>query len=637
MKYFFLLCVHTLPHTQAHMKLSHTITSICAFICISISQAQVIQRIDPPHWYHQLGSDTVELLCYGNMQTGVPAEFSSPTAGVGLIDPQIQVEDGYKILRLVLKDTAVRSIEIQCKQGKQKQTLQYKVYPKPRFGEKITASDVMYLIMPDRFANGDARNDSIAGMKEGANRKKEDGRHGGDIPGITQHLSYIKSLGVTSLWLTPVIENNQPRQSYHGYACTDHYRVDPRFGSAAQYLAFTSACQTEGIKIVLDMVYNHCGSEHTLYQKPIQQDWFHRFDTFTRSNYRIAALTDPYAAPSEQAKMLHGWFDHHMPDINQSNPLVQQYLIQNTLWWMAQTGASAIRIDTYPYSDAGFLDELGKRVKLAFPESFIFGETWEHSLVSQAHFAPGEFETQPTSTADAVTDFQTCFTLQQALSEPFGWNTGLSRLYYLNAGDKVYSNPKYLVTFGDNHDLNRMHAQYGRNIAKTKMALAYLFMNRGIPCVFYGTEILMDDTGAHGAIRRDFPGGFMGGWEAGFAGETKDAFTPEGRNAMEQHSFNYIRDLANIRAAYAPLFEEGKRMQYIPNQGVYRGFIYNDSMAIGYFINQSATSQHLDLHEFPDLPLQDAVQIDLLGGGQNQAGAPIQIEPESVKIYVFKY
>jgi neopullulanase len=618
------------------MNPKNTITATLILLC-SLAQAQVIQRIDPPFWYHNLGSDTVSLLLYGNFKTGVAASFTSSTAGVDVIDPKIKVEDGYHIVQLVLKDTQVHTIDIQCNMGKAKQGIQYQVYAHPGKVAPVQASDVMYLIMPDRFANGDARNDNAPGMLEKANREQIDGRHGGDIKGIQNHLDYIKSLGVNSLWLTPVLENNQPRQSYHGYACTDHYRIDPRFGTNTEYISLTQSCAAQDIKIVLDVVYNHCGSEHGLYKKPVQQDWFHRFDSFTRSNYRIAALTDPYAAPSEQKKMLNGWFDHHMPDINQSNPLVQQYLIQNTLWWMAQTKASALRIDTYPYSDATFLEALRLRVKQAFPESFIFGETWEHSLVSQAHFAPGMFESQSTSTADAVTDFQTCFTLQQALTEPFGWNTGLSRLYYLNAGDKVYSNPNYLVTFGDNHDLNRMHAQYGQNMAKTKMALTYLFMNRGIPCVFYGTELLMNDTGAHGAIRRDFPGGFPGGWDEGFNGTAKSAFLPEERDPIQQHMINYISSLSQIRAAYSPLFEAGKRMQYIPENGVYRGFIYTDSMAIGYFINQSTNSQLLPLSLFPDLQLGTAEQTDLIGLTPITQGSPVRVEPESVTVILFTY
>ena len=245
------------------MNPKNTITATLLLLC-SLTKAQVLQRIDPPFWYHNLGSDTVSLLLYGNFKAGIAATFTSKTAGAEVIDPKIPVEDGYHMVQLVLKDTHVHKIDIQITAGKLKQTIAYQVHAHPGKATPIQASDVMYLIMPDRFANGDARNDNAAGMLENANREQLDGRHGGDILGIQNHLNHLKSLGVSALWLTPVLENNQPRQSYHGYACTDHYRIDPRFGSNEEYLSLTKACATQDIKIVLDVVYNHCGSEHAL-------------------------------------------------------------------------------------------------------------------------------------------------------------------------------------------------------------------------------------------------------------------------------------------------------------------------------------------------------------------------------------
>lgn len=552
------------------------------------ADSQHISRCDPPFWFKNMGQESLQILLYGD---SVHLASVRVKGGPRIISDVKRLNAGFRILYLRMKQ-GQGDFFIETTLGGRKQSLRYEVREKPGSGAAMGPADRMYLLMPDRFANGNDSNDNIPGMLEKADRNALHGRHGGDVAGVSKNLAHIKNLGFNALWMTPLLENNQPSQSYHGYACTDHYRIDPRFGSNEEYFKLAEKSREQGIKWVLDVVYNHVGNEHPLYKKRISPDWFHIRDTFFRSNYRVAALSDPYAAPSEVKTMLQGWFDHHMPDLDQANAHMAQYLIQNTLWWVATTRASAVRVDTYPYSEPEFLKRLNRDLKRAFPGLFVFGETWEHTLAAQSVFAPNRIFTRE-GLPDAVTDFQFCFGLHQALNEPFGWNTGISRMFYLMASDYVYQRPEMLVTFADNHDINRMHATFGKNIAKTKMALALMYMSRGIPCVFYGTEWLMTDTGAHGAIRRDSPGGWKG--------DEKNGFRAEGLSSEQREMFDYIKSLAGIRERYAELFEHGKRTQYIPFNGMYAFFIEGDRDVIGVFVNQSDKVQPIDTRRYPDI------------------------------------
>ena len=550
--------------------------------------AQHIQRCDPPHWYKNMGQEKLQLLLYGD---SVHLAKLKVIGGPRLHSEAVGINPGYRIIYVSIKP-GQGDFTIETFLNGRKCKFFYSIKEKPLPGAGMGAADRMYLLMPDRFANGNESNDNAEGMHEKADRSALHGRHGGDIAGVSNHLDHIKNLGFNALWMTPLLENNQPSQSYHGYACTDHYRIDPRFGSNEEYLKLAEKSREQGVKWVLDVVYNHVGNEHALYKKRIADDWFHIRDTFFRTNYRVAALSDPYAAQSELTTLLHGWFDHHMPDLNQENFHVARYLIQNTLWWVAATQASAVRVDTYPYSQPGFLVGLNLDLKKAFPGLFVFGVTWDLTLAAQSVFAPNQLFTRG-GVPGAVTDFQFCFALHQALNEPFGWNTGLSRLYYLMASDYVYHRPEMLVTFTDNHDLNRMHATFGKNMAKTKMALGLMYMCRGIPCVFYGTEWLMTDTGAHGAIRRDAPGGWKG--------DEKNGFTAEGLSPEQREIFEYIKGLASIRERYGELFEYGQRTQYIPYNGMYAFFLEGERDVIGVFVNQSDKPQPIDSRRYPDI------------------------------------
>jgi len=565
--------------------------SLCCvvFLFPKTARSQTKFRIDPPYWFTQMGSKNLQLLLYGEKITHISFKTDQPDL-IQITDTCNSLSSNYKILYLTIPENFIGTFNLLY--GKNfKSKIPYEIKAKPKSGKPITAADRMYLIMPDRFANGNNGNDNAKDMVEKADRKALHGRHGGDIAGVASHLGHIKSLGFNALWMTPLLENNQPEQSYHGYACTDHYRIDPRYGTLNDYANLAQQCRDSGVKFILDCVYNHIGNRHFLYRDMVSPSWFNSSgDTFRRTNYRVAALSDPYAAKSEVEGMTRGWFDTHMPDLNQDNLHLAHYLIQNTLWWISVTNASGVRIDTYPYSQPAFLEKLNLRLKAVYPEIFVFGESWEHTITAQAGFAPNNIGDKNSIVPDAATDFQFCFGLEKALNEPFGWNTGLTRLYYILASDRLYKHPELLVTFADNHDLNRMHATFGQNVKKTQLALALTYMCRGIPCVFYGTEVLMRDTGAHGAIRKDFPGGWPGDSFSGF-----DAMNPY------QVMYEFIQSLSSVRAEYAQLFIRGKRTHYIPKNGVYAFFIEGEKDVLGIFANQSNPQFTPNFKLYPDI------------------------------------
>jgi len=557
------------------------------------AQRGVITRIDPPSWFSGSGSDTLDLLLYGKGVERLPLAVEGPD--IRLLASDTAFSGDYRLLRLFVPQGFSGSFQLLAGIGKKTQRIAYRVHaPQPMTG-KIQASDRMYLLMPDRFANGNPQNDRMPGMAELPDRNKVNGRHGGDLEGVTAHLGHIRNLGFNALWMTPFIENNQPRESYHGYACTDFYRIDPRFGDMNALQRLRDSCRKLGIGLVLDCVYNHIGDQHPFYRDRIRKSWFHLSDSFRRSNYRIAALSDPYAAPSEQAAMREGWFDHHMPDLDQSDPLLARYLIQQTLWWVAQTGAAGVRIDTYPYSEQAFLLQLLQRLKAAFPGLFIFGETWEHIPAAQAVWTHNRMSDPNAVALDGVTDFQLAFALHRGLREPFGWNTGISSIYYCLAGDGIYRHPEQLVTFVDNHDLDRAAALYKNDLATLRIAYGLLYTQRGIPCVFYGSELGMDGAGPHGIIRRDFPGGWPG--------DSLDLFQSAQLSPAQRDLHDWLRALAAIRSQHPAHFQAGRRIQYIPQDSAYAYFISKGDTVLGFFIHTGNSPRRLYHSQFPDLRL----------------------------------
>lgn len=555
-----------------------------------------IQRIDPTFWWVGMKNPKLQLLVHG---AGIgQSQVSLQYDGVTLENTQALENPNYLLVNL--------NISAQAKPGqltlefRGPKTIRYKYELRARTTPQdptkvqgLSTADFVYLLMPDRFANGDPRNDNIRGMKAPAvARDSMYSRHGGDLKGIEQHFDYLKQLGVTAIWPTPVVENDQPKASYHGYALTDHYAVDRRYGTNADYVAFVQNAHRQGLKVVHDVVLNHMGTQGYLVQDMPAKDWFHQWPSFTRSNFRDAAFNDPYAAAADRKQFGEGWFDTTMADLNQSNPLVSTYLIQNFIWWVEYTGLDAYRIDTYSYSDRKFLMDWGKAVLDEYPKLGMFGETWVQGTQQQAYFARNVLPEIDgfKSNLPGVTDFQSQYAINEALTRDAGWTEGINRLYYTLQADWLYEDPMRNVVFLDNHDLSRFFSVVGEDLAKYKMGLAWLLTTRGIPQLYYGTEVLMKNySNPDGKVREDFPGGFPG--------DKKNLFVS--RSGAEAEAFNYVSKLAQYRKSH-PALHAGQYQHFIPQDGVYTYFRYSDAGTVMVVMNSGKDERTLDLARFAE-------------------------------------
>lgn len=542
-------------------KLILLFTFLFFFIFSYASKERRVKRIDPPHWWVGMKNTNVQLLVYG---AGI-GEFSSSInyEGVKITKSSTVSNPNYLFIDVEISATAkAGTIEITFTKGKEKFKHNYQLKARTAANKTlmgITPADLIYMIMPDRFANGNTKNDSIKGLFEPANRAKPKGRHGGDIRGIINKLDYIESMGYTSLWLNPVFENNEKYESYHGYAITDHYKTDARLGTLEEYRELVDKMHAKGMKMVEDVIFNHIGDQHYLYQDLPDSTWFHFYPKFFQSNFRATVLMDPYAPKSDKEKFNNGWFDGHMPDVDQTNPFFANFLIQNTLWWIEEFGIDALRIDTYAYPDQLFMAEWGRRVKEEYPKMSMFCEVWEHDKAVQAWYTQNNgLNKEYDNNMPNVTDFQLCWSIHASLRDRPEWERGSSKIYYTLAQDFLYENPFNNVTFVDNHDIERFYSIVGRDLNKFKMGMGLLYTTRGIPCVFYGSEILMaKGWGDHGLLREDF----WGGWPT----DTVDKFTPQGRTPEENDAWNYLQKLGQWRKN-SPAIKEGKLVQYIPTK-----------------------------------------------------------------------
>ncbi len=550
-----------------------------------------ITKIEPMHWWVGMNNPTVEILVYGK---GIgEAQISLNYANVMLEKVEKVENPNYVFLTLNISPWALAgNLPIVFKKGKQTLSVSYALKNKTSVGKKgIDNSDLMYLIFPDRFANGDPTNDVVKAMNDTRISRQKDSlliRHGGDLQGVIDHIDYLKNMGVSSLWLNPVQECNQPFESYHGYAPTDHYTIDPRFGTLETYKTLVDKLHQNDMKMVMDVIYNHWGNEHYLFKDLPERNWIHQFDQFTRTNYRSSTLLDPYASQFDKTLMTDAWFDKHMPDINQKNKHCAAYFIQNAIWWIEETGIDAFRIDTYPYPDLTFMNNLIVAIKNEYPTFTIFGETWVTGVPTQAYFTKNNNIKQAfQSELESVTDFNLYYAVRDAVSKDFGWEDGVGKLYLTLTQDFLYQNANQNVTFLDNHDLDRILAACGKDLEKMRTALVYLMTLRGIPCLYYGTEILMDDYAGPGFmyVRREFEGGWVG--------DKNNKFMPEGRTQNENNMHDFIQKLAKYRRQNTTL-QTGKLMQFVPQDGIYVYFRYDDKKTIMVVANNNKTDKTID-------------------------------------------
>ncbi len=566
------------------MKRQCTFLLLILFPIFLFSQNNNVLRVEPPFWWVGMENPNLQVLIYGNEISLSTIEINHP--GIELKKAHAVENPNYMFLDLVIdKEILPGTFDIIFKVGNKLmppytyELRERKAGSADRKG--FDNSDAVYLLMPDRFSNGDPSNDEMPGMIEKANRNNPDGRHGGDISGIINHLDYIKDLGFTALWCNPLVENNYPEYSYHGYAITDFYNIDRRFGSNADYVKLVEQAHSRNIKIIMDMVFNHCCTSNWFILDPPQTDWFHQFPEFTKSNFRASTISDPHASDYDQTKMLTGWFDKHMADLNQTNPFLSKYLIQNSIWWIEYAGLDGIRVDTQPYSFKEFITEWSEAVFNEYPNFNVVGETWLQKESITAYFQKDAINPDSyNSKVPSVTDFPTHYAITKAFNEKDTWTEGLARLYYVLTQDFLYPNPENNLIFCDNHDLTRYYTSLGEDMNKWKMGITYLITSRGIPMVYYGTEILMtgkEDEG-HGFIRKDFPGG----WDE----DQINAFAPEGRTNDQNEAFNYLQKLLNWRQSKEVL-HKGKLTHFVPENETYVYFRHDESNCIMIAMNNS--------------------------------------------------
>ena len=380
-----------------------------------------------------------------------------------------------------------------------------------KFAQGVTSSDLIYLLMPDRFSNGDHSNDKVPGMRDQSlNRDSIYYRHGGDLQGVINHLDYLQDLGITTIWMTPVIENDMRNRTEHGYAFTNEYKIDPRLGGEEAYKRLSDSLHKRGMKLIQDAVYNHVGSENIFFLDPPVKDWVHQWPTYTNTTFKDQCLFDPYASQTDKKIMSDGWFTKQMPDLNQSNPFVANFLIQHAIWSVEEFGVDGWRIDTYIYNDLDFMNRCNQALVDEYPKITMFGETWVHGVPNQSYFCENNYDIPFKSNLTGTIDFQELFYgITPALNDAFGWTDGVNKLYTTTAQDFVYKDPMNEVIFLDNHDLPRFFSVIKEDIDKYKMALAWLMTFRGIPEMYYGSEILMTGfTNPDGNVRLDFKGGW---------------------------------------------------------------------------------------------------------------------------------
>lgn len=576
--------------------------SACA--SVALAQGVQIQRVNPTNWWVGMKNPALQLMVYGpNAGT---LTYTINYAGVKLLKTHTVENPNYAFLDItVAPTTKAGTIQIVGKRGSQTLTQPFdlKARDKTPKGQGVTAADFIYLIMPDRFANGDPGNDKLPDMldKE-ADTKNPYLRHGGDFKGIIDRLDYLKDLGVTALWLTPVLDNDETlkkegpdrnQAGYHGYHFTDHYKIDKRFGGNAGYVELAAALHARGMKLVQDAVYNHISDDHWFFKDKPMKDWVNEWPSYTGSTHKEQSLYDPHGATADKKTLLDGWFTPFLPDMNQRNPFVANFLIQHAIWSTEMFSLDAWRIDTYKYNDLAFMNRCNQALINEYPKIHLFGESVVNNPVGQSFFVKNTVGFPFKSNQPGALDFVLYNAFNDALNQKYDWDSGVNRIHQVLAQDDVYVDPNKLVTFLENHDTDRYLSVIGDDYDKYKMGVTWLLTTRGIPHWYYGTEILMNGTKnpSDAEVRKDFPGGFPG--------DRNNKFETAGRTDKENAAFQFVRKLATYRRDN-PVLHTGKLMQFLPQESTYVYFRYDGSKTVMVATNTGDKEIGLDTGRFSE-------------------------------------
>ncbi|MGQ0739415.1 MAG: glycoside hydrolase family 13 protein [Bacteroidota bacterium] len=564
-------------------------------LCFSANVFAIdMQGVYPAHWWVGMKNQNLQLMIHRDRVANEKVSML-PYTGVKLLKQTRAENPDYLFIDLVISPSArPGKIKFRIDNLQSPEAVSFKIFDyelKLRSNQNgktrvqgVTAKDLIYLIMPDRFSNGDHSNDFISDMRDtGHDRNNPFDRHGGDLKGVQNHLGYLDELGVTTIWMTPVLENDMSRTSeggtmrstYHGYAFTDHYTVDKRLGGNEAYKDLINAAHARGMKIVQDAVYNHIGNDHWSFRDMPMKNWVNQWPAYQNTSYKDQPLVDPYAAAIDKKKSVDGWFTPFLADLNQRNPFVSSFLIQHAIWTTEEFGIDGWRVDTYFYSDPVFLNKINEALLKEFPSLTVFGEAWVQSVTNSAYFCENNMNVPFKHNCQGVTDFPLYFSMLDALKQPYGWNEGVNRLYQVLAQDILYKNPIRNCIFLGNHDLDRIYSVLGEDFDKFKMGMNMLLTMRGIPQLYYGDEVLMknfkDPTDAE--VRKDFPGGWPDD-------KPKDSrFTREGRSDKQNEAFEHISRLAHFRKTSSAI-AAGRLMQYLPKDGLYIYFRYDNKQTV---------------------------------------------------------
>ncbi len=529
----------------------------------------IVDRIEPPFWWVGMKNDTLQLMVEGKDVGG--SQCSVDYAGVKLVESVSLESPNYKILYFTISpDTKPGTMTLAFDKDGKTEKVPYELKRRlkaPEEHEGFSSKDVLYLLMPDRFAQGKKADDKVyEGLKFPVrpDRENPNGRHGGDIKGIEQHLDYLKDLGVTAIWVCPVLENDMPGGSYHGYATTDYYRIDPRFGTNEEWSHLIAEAQKRGMKVVMDMIFNHSGVTHRWMMDMPSSDWYNHPDGEVQTNFRLSTLHDPYVSDYDLDRSVNGWFVLGMPDLNQRNPHLMKYLTQNSIWWIESSGINGIRMDTYPYADMNGMARWAKEVMEEYPEFNLVGECWYGQEDGAAFWQKGNRLNPIETNLPSVMDFKLLTDGRKMFNEETDpWN-GLNHLYDHLSHDYLFPNPKNILTFLDNHDSDRFLLEEPEDLGSWKQATAWLLTSRGIPQIYYGTELLMNGSkeGSDGYIRLDFPGGFPG--------DKVNAFEASGRTEKQNEAFEWLKKILNWRKGEAnEVIADGSLKHFMPQNGLY--------------------------------------------------------------------
>lgn len=600
-----------------------------------------IERVEPLNWWVGFENNNLQLLVKGkNISKAIPGISYD---GVRLMSIEKGTSPNYLFINLKIdKEAKPGKFDIVFRQeNKKKLKHSYELKTRNKSAEEyvgFNSSDAIYLITPDRFANGNAKNDKVSGLKDQTlNREQDYYRHGGDIMGMINHLDYISDMGFTAIWPTPLLTNDMSESSYHGYAITNFYQVDPRFGTLEAYIELADKMKEKGMKLVMDQVANHCGIEHWWMKDLPFDDWINQQDEYlkkqpvSKSNHRRTANQDIYASKIDKQQLNDGWFVDSMPDLNQRNPYMATYTIQNSIWWIETLGLGGIRQDTYPYPDKDFMANWAGSIMKEYPNFSIVGEEWSLNPLLVGYWQKGAnnkdgYESNLTSTMD----FPMQNNILEALNEEESWDKGLVKIYEGLANDFHYSKPEDIMIFPDNHDMSRIYTQLDEDLTKTKMALATVLLLPRIPQIYYGTEVLISDVekpGDHGLIRTDFPGGWQG--------DDINAFTGEGLSNDQKEMQSFLKKVLNYRKE-SKAIQGGKTVHFAPENGVYILFRIEGDETVVMIINKNSKKVELDLNRFEEIDLDQNTLKNIISDEEIIWNSPFVILEKGVILLTTK-